>query len=60
MDPNTTLKEIRELCQLILGDTEASESEQNDWGYSLADRVESLDNWIIGGGFLPEDWKKDI
>jgi hypothetical protein len=50
MDPKETLKEIRELYRAII-----------DWPYSdadalnLAELIESLDLWILRGGFCPWD-----
>lgn len=54
MDPNACLKEIRLLAEKML-----------DYygGYNKADvqrlteLVDSLDRWIMGGGFLPNDWQ---
>ena len=50
MDPNATLKKIRELAQRLLWDTESPAGE-------LAERIEALDTWICKGGFLPTDWE---
>jgi ribosome assembly protein YihI (activator of Der GTPase) len=51
MDPNETLKRIRELVRAIRisNDDEAIED--------LTETFDSLDAWLISGGFLPEDWK---
>jgi len=50
MDPDATLKMIRELaaevaCRAV--DPDAVE---------LAELVQSLDEWISRGGFLPKEW----
>lgn len=50
MDPNETLREIREL--LAIG---ASRISQDDL-FRLAELVGSLDQWISSGGFLPSAW----
>lgn len=42
MDPTQALHEIRTLAQ------------QNE--DELATKVEGLDQWLTGGGFLPEQW----
>ena len=53
MDPNVTLAQIRELV---------SENEYRDLYADETDRlvelVQSLDQWISKGGFLPADWNK--
>lgn len=57
MDPNANLAEQRLLCaRLNVGD---STDEQACLDASrLADLVEALDEWIMGGGFLPSAWIK--
>jgi len=52
MDPNATLKEIRE----ILNDRKVADNADLD---RLADCVEDLDHWLVRGGFLPEPWERD-
>lgn len=51
MDPNEALRQIRAAI--------------DDWNeYEICDveslitLVEGLDNWISGGGFLPNDWDR--
>ena len=66
MDPTACLTKIRQLIREI-------EDFRADWddpqptqgpvlmvtlGAELADHVEALDEWIKGGGFLPEQWRK--
>lgn len=56
MDPNAALAEIRaEIADI--------ESAGNDIEYrgahKLADLVQSLDEWIAKGGFLPDAWQTD-
>lgn len=49
MDPNATLDEIRD----ILKNQRARESAER-----LRELIESLDQWLSKGGFLPEAWEK--
>lgn len=47
MDPNATLKELRELLKRgMRPDLERAR-----------ELFEALDEWILKGGFLPDDWK---
>lgn len=48
MDVDETLKQIRALLKIrrLTADQSAF----------LQDLMESLDNWIVGGGFLPASW----
>lgn len=64
MDPNATLRILRDLCSYIV---EVVYDENGEWigdsevaGYAvdLADEFTILDNWIMNGGFLPADWVK--
>ena len=48
MDPDVTLDEIRELCRTCNGG-DMSE---------LVDKINDLDEWLIKGGFLPQEWRK--
>ena len=52
MDPNATYAEIRALvsAQLYGGQTDPDR---------LAELFESLDDWLIGGGFLPSAWERE-
>jgi hypothetical protein len=49
MDPNATLKRIRELTRLI-GPLTAGEAGE------LRDLVIRLDEWLSEGGLFPRDW----
>ena len=51
MDPNETLRKIRELCKKIL---EQEHTFQDVW--DLAEHTEAMDSWISKGGFLPKEW----
>jgi hypothetical protein len=68
MDPDANLKEQLELANDILeaidrasDDGELGEEDKQDViqdAERLAELVQSLHNWITGGGFLPKAWKK--
>ena len=49
MDPNATLKEIREIIKLH-NDSNAPDLSR------LVELIEALDEWISNGGFRPEGW----
>jgi hypothetical protein len=53
MDPNATLQELRELYNEVVQD----EGTDVDAAYVL-DLFDALDNWIIAGGFLPNEWRR--
>ena len=52
MDPTACLAEIRKLLE----DNELFVMDDNE-AHRLIELMESLDNWMTGGGFLPEQWK---
>jgi hypothetical protein len=56
MDPNATLRDIREMIESLA----MSQSTDNliDLGEELASAVDQLDNWLTGGGFLPDEWTR--
>lgn len=63
MDPNATLKEIRE----ILADVHVRPENGEIFGLAasverLTVLVSKLDGWMSGGGRLPDDWqaKRDV
>lgn len=53
MDPNKTLKILRELVANILTSSEDTGNE-----FKVAEYFEALDHWIVNGGFLPTAWQK--
>ena len=57
MDPNQALIDLRELVEEILVGGSAAFT-WKDLAESLAEAVESMDEWISRGGFLPEDWEE--
>lgn len=52
MDPNATLKRMREVVGTIPGHPE-------DYDGELFDLFENLDDWLTRGGFLPTDWNQE-
>lgn len=57
MDPQATLDRLRELVH------ETATAESNEHKADLADEfaelVEAMDNWIGGGGVLPQSWQRE-
>lgn len=64
MDPNANLNEQRELARAILALSESREANRKRkieiLTVRLAELVVSLDQWIVGGGFLPTAWAKPL
>lgn len=48
LDPTTTLKELRELCE---------HDDPAEVADPIIERVTALDGWLSDGGFLPEQWQ---
>jgi hypothetical protein len=64
MDPDATLKQIRELAAEILklSDLPATsnsmqEIEIANLGIDLAEKVKDLDEWLSNGGRFPREWR---
>ncbi len=55
MDPNETLRALRELVEQVHND---DEGDVNDQLEDFAGYFEALDGWISKGGFLPREWAK--
>jgi hypothetical protein len=53
MDPNETLREIRELVR------PGAEAQDPD-GARLSELVQALDEWLSKGGFAPAEWGDSI
>lgn len=53
MDPNATLRELRDIFTLIKAHRRMT-SEQLD---HAAELFEALDGWLARGGFLPAAWR---
>lgn len=59
MDPNETLTALRRLACVDSNPTGPWTPEYaNARCQRYAELIEALDNWITGGGFLPEAWRK--
>lgn len=60
MDPNANLEEMNELAEAVLNDDEMAVAR---WGSKeeqlnrLAELVVAMDDWIVGGGFIPDKWR---
>jgi hypothetical protein len=55
MDPNATLAEMRRLAAAILAD-DTNDATKAILADELAEHVQTLDQWIGAGGFLPDSW----
>lgn len=51
MDPNETLRQLRVFAQEVIGADDSSPVAKH-----LASHVWALDQWLTGGGFLPNAW----
>jgi hypothetical protein len=60
MDPNEILRALRALAATVLRDHENADGSgvDQDDASALAEHFAALDEWISGGGFLPESWAK--
>lgn len=56
MDPNETLKKIRNLCEKVKGRPKNIDVISDEFVEAFQD----LDEWIKKGGFLPEDWQRPV
>jgi hypothetical protein len=52
MDPNETLKQLRELFAKV--DTKVLDMQEFERAREL---FLALDKWIVNGGFLPDRWR---
>ncbi len=61
MDPNANLREQLRIAARIRVAQEAEEeggiSNVDELASRLAELVEALNAWIVGGGFLPDAWQ---
>ena len=58
MDPNTLLKEIREM--LVCEQSHQTFNVVGTWPdqKELGEKMRNLDEWLSRGGFLPKAWEK--
>ena len=57
MDPDSNLKEQRQIAEWMLGDFPVSLNREQ-MADRLAELVLALDEWIRKGGFMPAAWRK--
>lgn len=71
MDPNAAMKQIRAIQKRMEKRAKYVEEHQTDadWDHRYTDEAnaddrelpvelnEALDAWIVGGGFLPNEWR---
>ena len=57
MDPNATLKQLRELVKTIHDQRDIHLADLTEEAEDMANLVEALDEWMTGGGFKPRDWE---
>jgi hypothetical protein len=56
MDPNAALRQIRTTVAAIRGDNNVH-IEAHDLADLVADLVAGLDEWLVKGGLLPDQWR---
>jgi hypothetical protein len=56
MDPNETLKQLRELIQVPQYGPSLTAFDRAERFDLLVDYIEALDGWLSKGGFLPDAW----
>lgn len=56
MDPDENLKQQLEIAAKILDDVDNERRLDHDAAIRLAELVQSLDEWVKKGGFLPKEW----
>jgi hypothetical protein len=65
MDPDTNLREQREVTRRLLAAFDAADPDTGEWHpdlddvYRLAELTEALDGWLSRDGSLPHDWQSD-
>jgi hypothetical protein len=56
MDPNAALEEMRSIAQALVEADELDSDALTD-ALRLSELVQSLDEWLSKGNFLPSRWK---
>ncbi len=57
MDPDAALAEMRDISKALTEAKDLNSDSLTD-AARLAELVMGLDEWILRGGYLPEDWRK--
>jgi hypothetical protein len=57
MDPDANLEEQRRIVEALKGIDLSADDEMNE-AERLVVLVESLDEWLSKGGFLPQAWQR--
>ena len=61
MDPDAILKDIRQLVNHIQNGVLLTPSNLRHAAEELVEKFHNLDQWVVSGGFLPDDWRgRDI
>lgn len=60
MDVNVTLENAREAARNVRAaiDLEKSPAELANHADLLAEAFDAIDQWLVGGGFKPTDWRE--
>jgi hypothetical protein len=64
MDPNQTLTDLRSKAFRLLRASERAQANDQSPSFSeedvlaLVEGVIALDEWLVKGGFLPQDWNQ--
>ena len=58
MDPDETLRRIRELAAALTGPGLRTNADRAQLGAELGDHLEALDGWLCRGGVLPQTWMR--
>lgn len=65
MDPDSSLREQREVRSRLLAAFDAADSDTGEWHpdpgdvYRLTELCEGLDGWLSRGGVVPRAWRSD-
>lgn len=59
MDPNETLKRLRDALKVALGGN-GDTIEEDRAAYDAAEAAQALDEWLSAAGFLPDAWSAAV
>jgi len=60
MDPDATLRGIRELSKDVRRMVDMGYMPDDHVANALVERVEALDEWLVNGGIVPSAWIKAV